>query len=230
MRELTASEMLDVWDTAAAWSPTRRALALLWAASPEAASEELAALSVGARDARLLSLREWFFGPRVLGQTACPACGEQLECAFEVETVRVAQPDRPLPTEVAGVSYRLPDSTDLEAIARAADEDTALHLLLQRCVASSAELTQGQVEALAERMSACDPQACVEIGLTCQACQHSWASVFDIAAFFWTEITAWAQRTLREVHALASAYGWSEQAILGLSAVRRKAYLELIGE
>ena len=230
MRELTTGEMLDLWGSAAGWSPTRRALVLLRAASPETPPEELAALSIGARDARLLNLREWFFGPHVVAQTACPACGEQLECTFDVDTVRVSQPDPTLPAEVDGVRYRLPDSTDLEAISDTLDEDTALHQLLQRCVAASAELTPAQVAAVAKRMGECDPQACVVIGVTFHACENRWASIFDIAAFFWTEIHAWAQRTLREVHVLASAYGWTEDTILGLSAARRHAYLEMIGE
>src|SRR5215216_568961 len=126
MRELTTSDLLDIWDAAAAWSPARQALALLRAASPDAAPEELAALSIGARDARLLSLREWFFGPRVVGRTACPVCGEQLECAFEVEAVRAPQSEITFPAEIDGLRYRLPDSTDLEAIGHAPDADTAL--------------------------------------------------------------------------------------------------------
>src|SRR5262249_15819930 len=156
------------------------------AAWPDAAPEELAALSVGARDARLLSLREGFFGPHVVAQTGCPACGEQLECTFDVDTVRVSQPETALPAEVDGLHYRLPDSTDLEAISYGLDEDTALRQLLRRCVADSAELTPTQVAAVAKKMGECDPQACVVIGVTCHACDNRWASTFDIASFFWT--------------------------------------------
>jgi hypothetical protein len=69
----------------------------------------------------------------------------------------------------------------------------------------------------------------VLLGLHCPLCSHSWQALFDIASFFWTEISAHARRLLREVDALARAYGWSEAEILGLSASRRQAYLELIG-
>jgi len=225
MRSLTASEMLEVWDTAAAMSPTRRALAVLLAATPEAGPEELAALSIGARDARLLSLREWFFGPRVVGRAVCPVCEEHLVCAFDVDDVRVA----PLESGGNPVRYRLPDSTDLEAIASAADEATALGQLLERCVSDqTVAQTALQRATLTDEMARHDPQACVELSVTCHACRHPWSVVFDIASFFWTEIHAWAQRTLRDVHTLASAYGWSEQDILGLSNPRRQAYLELI--
>jgi hypothetical protein len=52
---------------------------------------------------------------------------------------------------------------------------------------------------------------------------------FDIVSHLWTELDAWARRMLREVHALAATYGWSEAEILRMSATRRRAYLDLIG-
>jgi uncharacterized protein (UPF0212 family) len=233
MHALTAAEMLEVWDTAGIWSATRRALALLRAGAPEVPAEQLAALSVGRRDGCLLTLREWFFGSRVVGRAACPGCGEQLECAFEVDDIRVASPDPSpelaLDLDGTRLAYRLPDSTDLEAIAAQPDEASALGLLLERCVSGSAELTPAIVDELAAEMGRRDPQARVEINVACPACERRWAAVFDVAAFVWTEIHTWAQRMLREVHALASAYGWAERDILRLSAARRQAYLELLG-
>jgi hypothetical protein len=53
--------------------------------------------------------------------------------------------------------------------------------------------------------------------------------LFDMPAYFWSEIQMGARRLLQEVHALASAYGWRESEILMLSAARRRAYLEMVG-
>jgi hypothetical protein len=53
--------------------------------------------------------------------------------------------------------------------------------------------------------------------------------LFDMLAYFWSEIQMGARRLLREIHVLASAYGWRESEILTLSAARRRAYLELVG-
>ena len=61
-----------------------------------------------------------------------------------------------------------------------------------------------------------------------QPAAHEWELLFDIAEFFWTEISAQAQRLLREIDALARAYGWTEHEILSLPAQRRQTYLELI--
>ncbi|MEA1978379.1 MAG: phage baseplate protein, partial [Chloroflexota bacterium] len=64
--------------------------------------------------------------------------------------------------------------------------------------------------------------------LTCPECSHQWEVLFDIASFLWTEINNWAERTLRTVHQLASAYGWAEREILNLSPVRRQLYLGMV--
>ena len=67
------------------------------------------------------------------------------------------------------------------------------------------------------------------LAVSCASCAHAWRASFDIVAFFWSEIDAWAERVLRDVHRLAAAYGWSEREILGLSAWRRHRYLEMVG-
>jgi hypothetical protein len=82
---------------------------------------------------------------------------------------------------------------------------------------------------LAADSDALDIQADSRIEIHCPACGAQSSAEFDIAAFFWQEITAQARRLLREVHALARAYGWREADILAMSARRRQAYLSLIG-
>jgi len=84
-------------------------------------------------------------------------------------------------------------------------------------------------DAIAARMSEADPQADVELSLTCPACGHAWLQPFDIASYLWAEIGDWAKRVLREVHALALAYGWDEADILAMSAQRRRMYLQMTG-
>ena len=78
-------------------------------------------------------------------------------------------------------------------------------------------------------MEALDPLASAAFSLTCPACGHGWAAPLDVLGFVWSEIDAWAQRTLREVHWLASSYGWREADILALGARRRQAYLQVSG-
>jgi hypothetical protein len=81
---------------------------------------------------------------------------------------------------------------------------------------------------IAECMEQADPQANVQLSLVCPACGQEWRGTFDIVSYFWNEISAWAQDVLRDVHLLASAYGWRESDILTLSPWRRQCYLDMI--
>jgi hypothetical protein len=241
MRALTAPELLDAWERGRGEPPVQRALTLLAPACPETPLEALARESVGRRDARLLTLREQTFGSRLVSVTACPACGERLETAFEVADIRVPETgggEETLRLPVAGreLTFRLPNSLDLAALALCADLEGARRRLLGRCLLAAPgeelavdRLPAEALQAVADRMAAADPQGDVELALQCPACSHAWQAAFDIASFFWTEVDAWARVLLHEIHTLASAYGWREADILALSPWRRRTYLELIG-
>jgi len=84
------------------------------------------------------------------------------------------------------------------------------------------------IEMVVDGMAEADPQS-GPLSLTCAACNHKWFVGFDIVSYFCTEINAWASRMLREVHLLASTYGWRENDILAMSPWRRQSYLEMIG-
>ena len=182
------------------------------------------------------------FGSGLTGLTACPGCGDRLELAFRVEDV-LGEPTTELEEALAldldgyAVRFRLPNSLDLAALAGQDDVAAARQRLLERCLLQAhsggmermaAELPEAVVAVIATRMAQADPQADVRLSLDCLACGHRWQAPFDIAAFFWEELNAWAERTLREVHILASAYGWSEAEILALPPSRRQRYLEMI--
>jgi hypothetical protein len=240
LRPVTAAELLTVWDVGQGLVPARRALLLLATAS-DLPRDAAAALSVGQRDAALLTLRAWCFGSRLESVAVCPACNEHLELAFNADDIRVAAPpEPPAPLEVSAngwqVRFRLPIAADLVALAEGSGPASGA-TLFQHCVLAVTHNDAAQaldavpaalLPAVAEAMAAADPQADVRLALHCPACGHGWLALFDILAFFWAEIEAWAARTLRDVHTLAQAYGWSEGAILALSPLRRQRYLELV--
>lgn len=226
MRALSASELLSVWEIGSRQVPLQRALTMLAVACPEISSESLAGLTIGRRDARLLALREMTFGSEITGVTDCPECGETIELSFNSSDLRPPNETEP-PNELAvksngsEVRFRLPTGADLLAVSNAEQ-------LLERCLLNGGDkLTENVRAAVAERMSSVDPMADIQLALNCPNCEHKWAPPFDIVAFFWREISAAARRLLREVHTLASAYGWTESEILSLSPARRRAYLEM---
>ncbi|MEA3276253.1 MAG: phage baseplate protein [Pseudomonadota bacterium] len=238
MRPLTAPEMMRAWEAGQGRSLAHRALLLLAYASPDASWEALAALPVGERDVRLLTLREWAFGQELSSLATCPACRERLELNFTVADVRIAPAaaDDLLSVKVEGheVEFRLPNSADLESLDGV--QDGRRHLL-RRCIESArcrgkkrafSRLPVRVLDTVVQRMSEADPQADAQATLTCPSCAHEWQAVFDIVSFFWEELESWVHRTLRDVHVLASAYSWREADILALSPWRRQYYLQLV--
>ena len=251
MQPLSAAQLLNIWEWGGTQSPAQRALALLAAACPDKTSEMLAELSVGRRDQHLLTLREWAFGSQCASVALCPCCGERLEMAFELEELRAQsvvhdsnsgqESGTKLSTTVDdyALSFRLPNTLDLAAISQQPDTGASTRALFERCLLSAehkgeaatpSELPDELVAAVSARMAEADPQADVQLALHCSSCGHRWQLLFDIVSFFWREIEEWAQRIVREVHTLASVYGWREMEILALSPTRRRIYLELIGD
>src|SRR5262249_47627345 len=79
MRPLAASDILKVWEQGEKQPAVDRALTMLAFACPELSDTELAELSIGQRDARLMELRELTFGSRVDGLTTCERCRIRVE-------------------------------------------------------------------------------------------------------------------------------------------------------
>ncbi|MBZ0170220.1 hypothetical protein MELA_00257 [Candidatus Methylomirabilis lanthanidiphila] len=246
MRTPTAAELLNVWEHGLRQRPIDRALGLLRAVYPEQSTEILADLSIGERDARLLRVRELFFGPGITCTTCCPRCSERLE--WESDTADLFIHDGTTPTDELRVeadayrlTFRLPTSRDLAALDSGTNggRDERRQLLLERCLleASTSEgellritqLPNAALQAMVQAIDQADPQAHLLISLTCPACSHCWEGLFDIVSFLWAEVNAWAERTLRAVHLLARAYGWREADILAMSPTRRQIYLEMAG-
>ena len=243
MRALSAAELLSVWERGLSLSPSERTLDLLATACPESSLDELSVLSVGQRDARLLALRELTFGSELAALINCPACGSQLQLIFELADIRITGEDKAADTcslslNNYDIRFRLPNSLDLGALAVAESPSAGANFLLKRCVLSAMyqhtevaveELPDEILNAIDMQMDHADPQADVQLSPECLQCKHRWQVPFAIEAFFWREIQAWAVRTLREVHLLASAYSWCEADVLNMSPRRRWSYLEMLG-
>jgi hypothetical protein len=243
MNFIPAADLLDAWERGGNASPGERGLLLLAVAEPDVPAKELTAWSVGRRDAALLVLRGRAFGPRLTGLASCPRCREPLEVDFAIADILVpVRPDAPGMLSLAREGYRValrpPSAGDMAALAGENAAPAPEQWLLERCIVeawraeapcAATDLPDGVREAVTAAMAEADPQAEVELSLTCSACGVRWQAPFDIVSFLWREIDAWATRILREVHTLASTYGWSERDILDLSPWRRRYYIQLIG-
>ena len=237
MRALSASELLDLWERGASRSPIGRALEMLAAAAPEI--EEPRLVSIGRRDALLLALRERTFGAVIHAVTSCGVCGEEIELSFAAADMNGAHESlSEIDVELGTYRLRLrvPNSEDV-AIALASGPEDAEASLFDRCVEGvwsgeteihARELPDEIKAAAIERIAEADPQAEISLTVTCPGCGSGGRAIFDIVSFLWREIEAFAIRMFREVHVLASAYGWDEACILNMSATRRRCYLEMV--
>jgi hypothetical protein len=234
---------LALWERAQELPEAQRVLALAGAAGPPATEAELERLPLGRREARLLELHRSLGGPALDATAVCPSCGETVEFEAEVAAL-LARADAavaPAPVELDGfrVEWRSPDSGDLEAAARSADPAAAERVLLERCVLAASG-PDGAVEtwtlpgyvrhALSDAMAGADPLAEVLVELDCPECGRAFVADVPVARFAWERLRTAADRLLREVDALARAYGWTEPDALALGPRRRAAYLRLVRE
>lgn len=245
MRNLTAQDILAVWEGGLERQPVERALVALERALPDWPRERLARLPLGRRDRLLLNLRAQLFGDVLSASTRCPSCGEALELPLSVselcgqDTTGDGQSSAfRLHSDGLEIRFRLPNSEDEEEAARQPDTEAGRAVLLERCVAQVrrgkravpiGQLSESATAALATRMAELDPLAELSFSLTCPSCGYEWDEVLDPAAYLWAEIAAAAQHLLAEVHTLAQSYGWRESDVLALSASRRNQYMELVG-
>ncbi|MDD2754126.1 MAG: hypothetical protein PHS80_01230 [Methanothrix sp.] len=248
MQTLLPQELLNVWEQGTVWPAAVRALKLLALAFPKRSLQELEKMCIGERDSLLLMLREETFGSHLVCLAVCRDCNERMEVAFSVQDILVdpaIKTGEVLSIAVSGyeVWYRLVCGQDLIAIAGIEDPTKARSILLDRCILAVRynneniseyhpvdELPIDVLNAVVDGMEQADPQADVQISLTCSSCGQQWQASFDIVSFFWSEIDNWAHRILRDVHTLARAYGWSESDILEMSPLRRQIYLEMASE
>ncbi len=240
MQPLSASEMVQIWEWGEQKHPVDRALGLLTLALPELPAAEVAALSVGQRNTRLLILHEQTLGTLLNGYAECTACGEKLEFSVAVSALLLPEPEQfefDLTLQGFDLRCRLPTSQDLAALVGYSDVEAARDLLLQRSIVQAqrngeaiavSDLPEALIPDLASAISARDPQAEMRFALECPACGQEWSALFDIVTFFWTEMGDRVRHLLYDVHRLAQAYGWCETDILNISATRRQMYLEWV--
>ena len=204
-------------------------------------SDETArSLTAGDREALLLHLRRATFGENVTSVLRCPRseCDERMDLELRVADLLVPPAESPAPVHEATIGghvvrFRLPNGGDLEEAALLAlrDVNAAARLVLERCVvdhggADADTLARELPAVMAER----DPQAELVLHLVCTRCERPFTALFDTASFLFGELAARRGSLYREVHQLAFHYHWSEADILGMTAARRRRYLELLTE
>jgi rubredoxin len=239
MRAFTHADFLSLWERGRGLHPLDQGLLAIRAAFPEA-GEDAADWPLGQRNRALAEMHCSYFGHALEGWTSCPQCGEKLE--FNMDGRALAQGPQSQhaePIVIRGKSFRLPTSRDLAIVAQergaAPDPDAAAARLLRVCRVDGGDdagqtWSEEELEEAGEKISAADPLAEIVLNFQCPVCEATCQESLDLPTFLWAELEVRARRLVLDVHALASAYGWSESEILSLSDTRRQLYMEMVGE
>ena len=92
------------------------------------------------------------------------------------------------------------------------------------------ECDDAAIAALAAAMEEFDPLTAFRVLTACPHCGLESVFAIDLEAEALRLLAAHSRALLREVHALAAHYGWTEAEIVALSPRRRAHYLQLIAE
>ncbi|WP_213956937.1 hypothetical protein [Variovorax sp. dw_954] len=233
MVRMDATACLELWEAGRGLHPLDRGLLAIHRTFPATRGEDVADWPIGDRNRLLARLQCVSFGPRLEGMTTCPECREQLEFTFDAAQLAAQPPTSEATVTVAHERFRLPTSRDLASVVDA--EDAAMRLALRCRLALPSEpesedrtWSETDLERIGEQLALADPCAEILLDFDCPQCHSGFRENLDLAAFLWSELDARARRLLREVHALAGAYGWNEGEILALAPARRAAYLEMV--
>jgi hypothetical protein len=232
MREITQAELLSLWEAGRGLAPLDRAVLTAGMAS-RGTEGNAADWPLGKRNRVLAEFHRAMFGNVMRGFTRCISCSEQLEFEFNLEAISEAgrEPGEQY-VRVGKWTFRLPTSRVLALASQRTSESDATACLLSECLTGAdpteADWCAADVAEIETQLAAADPLAEIMLHFDCPACGASFDESLDVAAFVWAAIDALAHSTLREIHALASAYGWTESQILALSPTRRATYLEMV--
>jgi hypothetical protein len=217
--------LLDAWEAGSGWPEVARGAVVLDVARACGAGS---ALDLPLGDLARLAARchADAFGAILTGVLDCAGCGAVLDVTVDLAALPDALPGA-LPGGAGGgtPAVRAPTARDLLA---AAGRPDARDVLVSRCVAAGTGALDDAALAAAEaRLEALAGPALTTLRATCPACGAAVAGDLDPPWLLWTRVAAAGPELLRDVAALAAAYGWSEPQVLALSPRRRAAYLEL---
>ncbi len=221
---MTAAGTLALWEALATTAPAVRGAAVLVArgAAPDLTTACELPLAMAAA-AALAELRQRV-GSELETVLVCPECGEAMDVPLPLDELArtVAAPDL---IEVGDTVVRSPNTRDL--MQALCGDDPAIELR-ERCISRPAEV---EPDALAAQLVHAADQVLGMAGMSarvdCPGCGLGTNADIDFVALLSDQVAEQARGVLAEVADIASAFGWSEAAILELPEARRHAYLSL---
>jgi hypothetical protein len=194
------------------------------------------ALTIAQRDRLLAALWRHTFGDVILATHRCAACGERFDLRFALSELVESLWARPCPDEVAELTAdrraRLRSGGTVRA-ATGADEAAVAGLpAAEAAAALQARCVEGEApdeERLDDVLDWLNPVVDTELDAVCPECGRRQDIRFALEPYFLAALQGQKPQLMRDVHQLASTYGWGLDEILGLSRHERRtlvAYAE----
>ncbi|HTW02130.1 MAG TPA: hypothetical protein VMF87_17655 [Streptosporangiaceae bacterium] len=240
VREPDGADELYLIETRLAPLPAMLGLARRVAGAAGGGPVDWESLPAADLDGAALVIRRAWLGDAIVTEASCPGpdCGERIDVSFGIgEYLAHRRPRRPRGVAAAPgpgwftlagspLRFRIPAVADLLAVAAGERPGDALGA---RCVEGGV-VSRGLAGRLDRAMSALAPSLKNLIGGACPGCGHEVSLYFDPLGYTLAELRGAFSGIHLEAHALATAYGWPEQAILTLPRGRRRRYAELIAD
>lgn len=228
--KLEAATLLDLAERASEFSVGRWSLALLRHAFPEAPSERLLALPIGARDRLVLSIRDQLLSTPFRSEPVCAECGKPFELNLDLAAFGLAGNaswPSPAPQTVRiqdrELQLRAVNLGDLLAVETVAEPNQAVRVLAQRVLGENE--SDLPLADLSEALEALDPAADIWLETACPECGTKQPIAFDPVHYVAHEIRQLSRQILRDVVEIARVFHWSEHDILALPEQRRAYYV-----
>ena len=110
-----------------------------------------------------------------------------------------------------------------------ASREIAVAVMLKGLVVDG-QVTHEDESIIAEALSTMDPLVAFSVSCVCPTCSFSNEVSIDLEDIALTRLKRRQLALLREIHELASHYGWTEAEVLAISPKRRARYLAMIEE
>jgi hypothetical protein len=209
---------------------TSAALALLdRLLTPDSEGHKPAAsdITTADRDRLLVAVYARTFGSRITSTVRCVQCEGPFEVDFSLKDMR-----RDLDAASAGLAadgtvalpdgrrYRLPTGRD-EVDAQSSMDPVAA--LLRACAVDTVGPDDAGV--VPNLMRAAAPTLDADLAACCPECGAEQTIRFDVQSYLLASLAADETQLVREVHRLATAYGWSRAEILAMTREKRRAHV-----
>lgn len=167
-----------------------------------------------------------------------PACGAPLEMSIPLEVIESSggAPERFAVGLVNGeeVIVRPPRGADQRAWRQrqyGSRDEAVAAMLASLLVEGDVSAAQPRdIDIIAEALAERDPLVAFSIAYDCPSCGASRDTAIDLERLALERLIAVQQGLVKDVHALATRYGWTESEVLAIPPQRRARYRALIDE